>query len=396
MKTIVLAPHRGRALSLVTRLMAIPGRSGQESRVAQFITGQLKRAGVPAAAIQTDNAHRRTPIRGDTGNLVVKLPGTHRGPRRLLMAHMDTVPICVGSKPVARKGLIVSANPETGLGADDRAGAAVVLQAALEIVRRKLPHPPLTFCWTIQEENGLHGARLIRKSLLGNPRLAFNWDGGAPEKLTIGATGGYRMLVQIRGVASHAGGAPDWGISAIAIAALGISELERDGWHGLIRKGNQRGTSNIGSVHGGEATNVVTDYVALKAEARSHNPRFRKRIRDRIESAFHRAARQVTNVAGDRGKVTVDGRLDYESFRLTGDEPCIQVAEEAVRAVGRNPRRDIANGGVDANWLVTHGIDMVTLGCGQLNQHTVTEALDIKSYHDACRIALVLATATEK
>ena len=74
-----------------------------------------------------------------------RLPGTFRGPRRLLMAHLDTVPVCVGARPVRRGNRITSAAPHTGIGADDRAGVAVVLGAALEILERKLPHPPLTF-----------------------------------------------------------------------------------------------------------------------------------------------------------------------------------------------------------------------------------------------------------
>jgi len=40
---------------------------------------------------------------------------------------MDTVPICVGAKPVRKGNVVRSADPKTGLGADDRAGVAVVL-----------------------------------------------------------------------------------------------------------------------------------------------------------------------------------------------------------------------------------------------------------------------------
>jgi tripeptide aminopeptidase len=67
-------------------------------------------------------------------------------------------------------------------------------------------------------------------------------------------------------------------------------------------------------------------------------------------------------------------------------------AEAAVRAVGGTPRRDIANGGVDANWTTRHGIPTVTLGCGQMNPHMVTEALDLDGFENACRAALLLAT----
>ena len=113
------------------RLMAIPGKSGQEGQVAAAIRSELRKAGAPANAIRTDQAHRKTPLGGEIGNLVLQLPGTLRGPRRLLMAHMDTVPLCVGSRPKRIGGEIRSANPATGLGADDRAGCAVVLSSHL-------------------------------------------------------------------------------------------------------------------------------------------------------------------------------------------------------------------------------------------------------------------------
>ena len=236
-------PNLKKATDLVMKLMAIPGKSGNEAGVADFITRTLIQAGASPTDIQSDKAHQKTHIPGNAGNLIFKLAGTRRGPRRLLTAHMDTVPICVGCQPRLQGGIVRSADPHTGLGADDRAGVAVTLTSALEILRNKLPHPPLTFCWFIQEEVGLQGARFLKRSLLGKPRLGFNWDGGAPTKLTVGATGGYRLSIHIDGLASHAGGAPERGVSAISIAALAIADLQRNGWHGLVQKGKQIGTS---------------------------------------------------------------------------------------------------------------------------------------------------------
>lgn len=82
------------------QLMAIPGGSGDEAAVASFIQTQLVAAGVKRAAIQFDNAHTKTPLKGNVGNLIVQLPGTMAELCGPLMAHMDTVPICIGSKPV--------------------------------------------------------------------------------------------------------------------------------------------------------------------------------------------------------------------------------------------------------------------------------------------------------
>ena len=142
------ADYRG-AEKLLMQMLAIPGVSGREATVMEFITRQLRKAGVSETALEFDHAHRRSILKGDSGNLVCRLPGTIRGPRRMLSAHVDTVPLCEGVKPVRRGDLIVSADKNTALGADDRAGAAVVLNAALEILRRKLDHPPLTFLWTV-------------------------------------------------------------------------------------------------------------------------------------------------------------------------------------------------------------------------------------------------------
>ena len=388
-------PDFHRAEQLVVRMMAIPGRSGQEGRVMEYIRGRLRQAGAPEDAVHADQAHRRSPFRGQVGNLVLRLPGTRRGGRRLLLAHVDTVPLCVGCRPLVRGRWIVPADKATALGADDRSGSAVVLATALEILRRKLPHPALSLFWTVQEELGLLGARWARLSLLGKPRLAFNFDGGASEKLTVGATGGYRLKIHVRGIASHAGGAPEEGVSAIAIASLAIAELEEEGWHGLVEKGGRRGTSNVGVIQGGEATNVVAPEVEIRAEARSHDPAFRRRIVRAIYGAFRKAARTVRNVHGACGKVQIEGRLDYEAFELPAEEPCVLTAEQAVRAVGGRPVRAISNGGLDANWMTARGIPTVTLGAGQRNPHTVSERLEIAHFRQACRIALRLATATE-
>lgn len=395
-------PDLAAARAHVLKLMAIAGKSGEEAKVAEYLTAQLRRAGVPAAAIVHDDAHRRSPHRGEVGNLIVTLPGTLRAGRRLLMAHMDTVPLCIGSKPVMASGrnaergrAVRSADPATGLGADDRAGCAVLLTAALEIVRRRLPHPPLVFFWPVQEEIGLYGAHFARLAKLGRPKLAFNWDGGPAEKLTVGATGAYRLSIEIAGLASHAGGAPERGVSAIAIAGLAIADLQRNGWLGDVRRGDRHGTSNIGVIHGGAATNVVTDRVTLRAECRSHDAAFRAKILAAIEAAFHQAAGEVRSAAGQPGQATITSRLDYDSFRLADDEPCVLAAEAAVRASGATPMRAITNGGLDANWLSARGIPTVTLGCGQRDVHTTAEQLDLDAFELACRVGLRLATATE-
>src|SRR5258708_32382340 len=99
--------------------------------------------------------------------------------------------------------------------------------------------------------------------------------------------------MEIIGIASHAGVHPEGGVSAIAVAGLAIADLQNHGWHGLIVKGRRTGTSNIGVVGGGEATNVGTPLGKLRAEDRSHDPKVRTKLCAEFRKAFELAARCV-------------------------------------------------------------------------------------------------------
>jgi len=386
-----IAAQEQHGLDLALQMMAIPGKSGEEKAIAQFIVERLLEWGVRDAQIRFDGAHRRSPHGGQTGNLIVKLPGTFRGPRRLLMAHMDTVPLCVGSQPVRDGALIRSADPETALGGDNRAGAAVVLNSVRDILCHDRPHPPLTMLWTIQEEVGLVGARHVSLSALSQPKLCFNWDGGAPNTAVIAATGCDHVDMRIDGVASHAGAHPEQGVNALSVLSLAMTDLNHNGWLGLICKGRHSGTSNLGVVSGGQATNVVMPRVEVLAEVRSHKRAFRKRIVDAFRKALLEAARQLPSSEGRRAKVHFSSTLKYEAFRLSSRLPVVRTALNAVAQAGLEPQTRSCNGGLDANWLIARGLPTVTLGCGQAGIHTVEETLHVESYLAACRVAAVLA-----
>ena len=62
----------------------------------------------------------------------------------------------------------------------------------------------------------------------------------------MGAVGADRWEVEIFGRASHAGGAPERGISATMILGLSLAEVKAGGWFGKVVKGKKQGTSNVG------------------------------------------------------------------------------------------------------------------------------------------------------
>jgi len=386
-------PDSASAIDRVMQLISISGGSGSEQGVADWITHQLQEAGVPAEVFFRDTAHKKSPAGGNTGNLIVRLKGTRRGPRRLLMAHMDTVPIAVGAVPVIDGDWIRPKSRETALGGDNRAGCAVVLTAILEVLKQKLDYPPLTLLFTVQEETGLRGARFLNTSKLGRPELCFNWDGRDPSSLIIGAVGVSNLTIRIDGIASHAGAHPERGVNAAIVAATALAKLRETGWHGLVKKGRSRGSSNLGVIRGGDATNVVMPVVLLEAEARSHDPDFRRRIVAAWHDAFTSATGSITTDEGISGTLQFNEEVRYEAFRMDPASPCVVAAQEAVRANNLKPVVQICDGGLDANWMAVHGFPAVTLGCGQHDIHTVNESLCIPEYLNACRIAFQIATA---
>ena len=387
-----------RAVARLMRFLAVEGVTGQEKAIAAEVVRALKEAGVPAKAIRFDDAHQRIPLPTQTGNLLVTLPGTRPGPSLLFMTHLDTVPLCAGAVPVRVSKDRIAAKGATALGGDNRTGVAALVTLAATLLEHKLPYPPLTLLFTVREESGLYGARHLNPADLGGVEMGFNIDGGIPSDLTIGAVGAERWQVEITGKASHAGVHPEQGISATMVAALALAEVRGSGWFGKVRQGEREGTSNVGPFGGrdgrcaGDATNVVTDYVYIRGESRSHDPKFFKEITKAYAAAFKNAATKVVDDEGRKGKVKFTSQLDYYPFRMKESAPVVKHAESAAASLGMEPKLRVGNGGLDANWLVKHGIPTVTFGAGQNAIHTVKEWVDIPRFLAGCRMALAAAT----
>lgn len=409
------------ATDLLMRLLAVEGTTGHEAAIGRTVTAALREAGVAKSAIRHDNANERIPLPTETGNLIATLPGTTSGPRVLFMTHLDTVPLCAGAKPALKKDRII-ASGRTALGGDNRTGCAVLVNMVATLLKHGLPHPPMTLLFTVREESGLFGARYLDPADLGGPTMGFNFDGRSASELVLGAVGAERWEVEIEGKASHAGVAPEKGISATAVASLAIADVVRGGWFGKVEKPlvpdsvkkagrvsdkvrgtagvePARGTSNVGPFGGhdgksaGDATNVVTDYVRILGESRSHDAAFAKAITAAYKDAFARAGAELPDSTGKCAKVAFRTRTDYYPFRLKDNSPVVERAARSVESLGGTPTRRVANGGLDANWMVRHKIPTVTLGAGQNAIHTVDEWVDLAEFAAGCRLAVALATS---
>jgi tripeptide aminopeptidase len=379
------------------RFLSVEGVTGHEAAIAEAVSDALRKIGVPASAIRFDDANTRIPLPTETGNLIVDLPGTRPGPRLLFSTHLDTVPLCAGVKPRREGGRIVS-DGTTALGGDARTGVALLVVLAETLIKHNLPHPPITLLFTVREESGLHGARELKPEELGGAVMCINVDGALASDLIIGAVGQENWEVEIKGRASHAGVAPEKGISATMVGALALAEAKRAGWFGKVVKGDDRGTSNVGIFGGkegkpaGDATNVVTDFVYIKGEARSPRVAFATKIAEGYKEAFAVARAEVTDHEGDTAEVTFTHTPSYPSFELGKDTAVVKRAEKAVKLLGMEPNLLFSNGGLDANWLDKHGVPTITIGAGQAEIHTIKEYVNLAEYEKGCRLGILMAT----
>jgi len=384
------------ALDDLLALLPIAGPPGQEGDVAAYIRGRLAGMGVAPGQMLHDRAHEQSEYGGEIGNLIVQIPGHRAGPRLMFSTHLDTVPNAVGCLPRLEREQrrIVNGAAGRALGGDNRLGCAALLNLARTLLERQGDHPPVTLVFFVQEEVGLVGARGLDLSLLGEPlpSLCFNLDGGPADEFVTAVIGAERFTIDVRGIAAHAGAHPADGLSAAVLAARAIAALDGEGWHGRIEKAEGVGSANLGVIQGGQGSNVVMPTLHILAEARSHNRLFRRRIIERWKEAFTHVAQGMTNQQGQKGSVTFGPGPTYEAFALDEKGPTVQRALQAAQQCALEARLVSNDGGMDANWIVVHGIPALTIGVGQRSVHQPEEWIDLTHFGQVCRLIVELAT----
>ena len=234
------------------RFLAVEGVTGEEAAIAAAVSDELKKGRVcrhpPSASTPSI---QRIPLPTQTGNLIVDLPGTDPGPRLAVRdppRHGPAMCRCQAQargRPdrLRRHHGARRRQPHRLRGAGDACRDAAEAQAAASA-----------------DHAAVHGARGERparrpRTRRRRPRreliMCFNVDGGTAADLIIGAVGQENWEVEIRGKASHAGVAPEKGISATLVAALALAEAHRAGWFGKVVKPEGTGTSNPG-IFGGK------------------------------------------------------------------------------------------------------------------------------------------------
>jgi tripeptide aminopeptidase len=370
--------NRERYVQQFLDLVRIDSHSRKEGAIMGRLRADLEALG---AAVEFDEAGAA--VGGEIGNLIARIPGTHPGaPPLFLNAHVDTVVPGEGVKPQL-DGDIIRSDGTTVLGGDDKSGVAVILEVLQALREEGAPHSDLEVVFSICEEVGLLGAKHLDYGRL-RAREGISLDSDGPEEIIAEAPAACRLEFRVHGLAAHAGVRPEAGISAIRIAGEAIARMR-------LGRLDHESTANIGVIEGGKATNIISDFVLVKGEARSHDERKLARQVAHMQRRFQHAAR--------RHRVERDGQLiagrveetvsrDYPRLRLTPDLRIVQLIAEAGRRLGREIRLRRTGGGLDANIFNDRGITVATFGTGQHEIHTLNEYVNIPESLRAAELML--------
>jgi tripeptide aminopeptidase len=300
----------------------------------------------------------------------------------MMSAHMDTVVPGEGVKPIV-EGDIIRTDGTTVLGGDDKSGCAVIIEVIRALQEQNIPHAPIEAVFSICEEVGLLGAKNVDVSKL-KCKYGIVFDSDDPGFLFTKGPSANHMEYRIHGLESHAGVAPEEGISAIKIAAEGLAAMK-------LGRIDPETTANIGQIEGGMATNIIPNLVVLKGEARSHSEeKLEAQTKHMTKCLEDAAAKYAVTVSGKTTKASVESHIEreYSSMDVAESSHVVQLVIKAAQRMGLEVKTMASGGGCDANVFNRKGIECANLGTGMRAIHTVNEWLDVKDMYASAEMTL--------
>lgn len=357
--------NRKRLLNTFMDLLKIESPSGREGKISKYVASIVRDCGF---SVKKDRAGQG--FGGKCGNMLARVPGRDESlPTLTFVSHLDTV-VPNPELRIVFDGKTIKTDGKTILGADDKAGVAVMCELARELSGKASPRCPVELLFSVAEEPGLLGSKNLDFSMLDG-RLAFVLDSHTHVgSIVTVAPSAVRITATVRGRAAHAGVEPEKGINSIAIASAAVASMR-------IGRIDEETTANIGIIRGGKATNIVPQETVVKGEARSFSE---KKLDQQVA---HMKQQFLKHAKSGRGKVKVETSREFTSFVIASEDPIVRLALAGARRVGRRSSILKSRGGSDANVLNKKGIRSVILGMGYKNPHTERESIPVTSLYGA-------------
>jgi tripeptide aminopeptidase len=394
------------------RYARIDTQSDENSKTSPSTNKQLDLLRLLADELRSIGAQDVT--LADYGAVMATVPATVKTgvPTIAFLAHVDTSPAFSGTgvKPIVHRNYaggdlvlpddhnavlspkqspylakkvgedIITASGTTLLGADNKAGIAIVMTVAHHLLQTPdLAHGPVRVCFTPDEEIG----RGVHANLPGDLKadFAYTLDGAELGEIVYETFSADKADVHIQGVSIHPGNAKDVLVNALHLAAKIVATLP----HVTLTPETTAGRQ--GFIHlyqmGGTAAEAHLHFILRDFERdglRAHGELLQQVC----------AAVQATE---PRAHVTCTITPQYRNMRywLEKDMRPIDLAMEACRELGIEPFTRPTRGGTDGSRLTEIGVPTPNLFTGMQNIHGPLEWISVQDMARATEMCVKLA-----
>lgn len=355
-------------------LLSIESPSLKEGKLAYYLADLFDALGYVSFFDRSSEA-----TGSEVGNLILKIPGSIESTPLLFCAHLDTVGPYENLE-IIEEGDILKSNGKTILGADDKAGIAILVEIAKILKENPFPHPPLEIVFTTAEEIGLLGAKNLDFKHL-KASYGFILDAENPEDIILAAPSSYQFILKVYGKSAHAGIEPEKGINAIKILAQIVANLPT----GRL---DEETTMNIGKINGGNYVNIVPDLAFVEGEIRSHNENKLENLKKEIEEITNDIISNYPHRIENLPSYHIHFKNVFKAFRIAEGDPLVKLVKKAGENLGLDLKFKIKEGGSDANVFNERGIKSLILGTGMQRVHTTEEFIKKSDLIKAANLVL--------
>ncbi len=331
-------------------------------------------------------------------------------------SHMDTAPDCSGTnvKPIVHRNYsgspivlpddptqiitterhpyllqkigddLITASGTTLLGADDKAGVAIIVDLAKQLITHpEIKHGPIRILFTPDEEVGRGVEHLDMQKL--NADYGYTLDGGPLGDIEDETFSADAVKVTIHGISAHPGYAKGKMVNAIKVASEFVSALPKDKWSPETtehREGFVHPVSIEGGLEKATVQFIIRDHITEKLGE----------YENRLESLL-KMVLEPYNVTYDF-EVSEQYRNMKEVLRSV---PFVtDYAMEAMRKAGIEPKLSIIRGGTDGSRLSFMGLPCPNIFTGEMAIHSKHEYVSIQDMEKAVCTLIELVQIWEK
>ncbi|KUF10066.1 peptidase T [Pseudoponticoccus marisrubri] len=348
------------------------------------------------------------------GTVLAGVPGTVPGPTIALLAHVDTTEqfAASGVKPRVLRNYdggeirfpdapdlvlspahnaylgtkagddIITASGTTLLGADDKAGVAIIMTVLRHLLETPdLSHPPLRIAFTPDEEIG----RGVHPDLPGDLGADFGYtlDGGEIGRIDYDSFSADAAEITVTGVSVHPGKAKGKLVSAITLASRIMTTLPQGGMTPELTEGHE------GFIH---ATEMSGNAAEMKISLI-----LRDFEMDGLEEKGRivRAVCDAVQATEPRARITCEIRKQYRNMRyaLDSDMTPVTLARDAMAGLGIEARSEPLRGGTDGSRLTELGLPTPNLFTGMQEIHGPLEWISVQDMTAATQVCLAILDA---